>query len=393
MTLGIGGGWTVNGGISIVGYDIPTGYKLWTWGQNNFGALGLGDTNSRSSPTQVGSLTTWSTVTNNFYGGTAVKIDGTLWTWGYNFYGNLGLNDGIDRSSPVQVPGISGWLTSFRSGNVGSDGGVLAIKTNLDNTNGTLLSWGYNQSGQLGLNNITTRSSPIQVGSLTTWSNVSSGESFAAAIKTDGTLWSWGRNTTLAAAAAGQLGQGDTLNRSSPVQVGVLTTWSTVSARRLSCLAIKTDGTLWSWGRNSYGQLGLGDTLNRSSPTQVGSLTTWATVANGYTNSLAIKTDGTLWAWGGGANGQLGQGDTINRSSPVQIGSLTTWSSIACGWYWSAAKNTDGTLWTWGGNGDGQLGLGDTINRSSPIQVGSLTTWVNISLGGDAAYFIAALSS
>ncbi len=94
-------------------------------------------------------------------------------------------------------------------------------------------------------------------------------------------------------------------------------------------IAIKTDGTLWAWGFNIVGNLGLGDTANRSSPVQVGALTTWASTACGSNHTLAIKTDGTLWAWGQNNEGQLGLGNTTDRSSPVQVGALTTWYSTA----------------------------------------------------------------
>ena len=139
-------------------------------------------------------------------------------------------------------------------------------------------------------------------------------------------LYSWGQNNY------GQLGLGNTTYYSSPVQVGALTTWVGISCGSAHTLATKTDGTLWSWGRNNSGQLGLGNTTNYSSPKQVGALTTWSKVANGIgENTAAIKTDGTLWSWGYNAYGQLGLGDITNRSSPVQVGALTTWLAIACG--------------------------------------------------------------
>ena len=132
-------------------------------------------------------------------------------------------------------------------------------------------------------------------------------------------LYAWGLN------AVYQLGLGDTTARSSPVQVGALTTWSKVSCDNHS-LAIKTDGTIWSWGLNTSGQLGLNDFSNRLSPVQVGALTTWSNVDAGLVHTIAIKTDGTLWSWGGNTNGELGLGDTTLRSSPVQVGANTNWT-------------------------------------------------------------------
>ena len=141
---------------------------------------------------------------------------------------------------------------------------------------------------------------------------------------------------------------------------------------------------LWSWGRNNYGLLGVGDTIDRSSPVQVGALGNWSTVSGGVYHNLSIKTDGTLWAWGRNYLGFLGLGETTARSSPVQVGALTNWSKIATGGgLHSLAITTDGYLWTWGYNGFGQLGLGNTTSISSPVQIGYLTTWSSISAGGN----------
>ncbi len=351
------------------GSFVPLASKLYSWGKNNFGQLGQNDLVYRSSPVQVGSLGTWSNISVDGQSCLATKTDGTLWSWGRNNVGQLGQNNQISRSSPVQVGALTTW-SNISIGNLS----CLATKTD-----GTLWSWGYNYYGQLGQNIAYSinKSSPVQVGALTTWSNISAGVASCLATKTDGTLWSWGRNQV------GQLGQSDVIDRSSPVQVGALTTWSKVSTNHYSCLATKTDGTLWSWGYNVYGQLGqnIAYTINRSSPVQIGALTTWLNISAGQYSCLATKTDGTLWSWGRNDRGQLGQSNVINRSSPVQVGALTTWLNISAGRYSCLATKTDGTLWSWGYNYYGQLGQNNTIYRSSPVQVGALTTWLNISAG------------
>jgi len=249
----------------------------------------------------------------------AVKTDGTLWSWAQNSNGQLGLGDTITRSSPVQIGALSGWSQVSAGSSISA-----AIKTD-----GTLWTWGLNTSGQCGLGDVVRRSSPVQVGALTDWSQVQPvGSGAMVAVKTDGTLWAWGAN------AVGVLGQGDVISRSSPVQVGALSNWSQVSGGPNFVLAVKTDGTLWSWGTNGSGQLGLGDVVARSSPVQVGALSNWSKVAGATSNgvhSLAIKTDGTLWAWGNNANGRLGDGTTVNVSSPVQIGLSTNFSKVSAG--------------------------------------------------------------
>jgi alpha-tubulin suppressor-like RCC1 family protein len=346
----------------------PPIYYLWSWGQGISGRLGLGNTTDYSSPKQIGALTTWSSIAAAEGWAMALKTDGTMWSWGRNYAGQLGLGNTTYYSSPKQI----GALTTWANISTGKASNMFAIKTN-----GTLWAWGGNYGYKLGLGNTTSYSSPVQVGSLTDWAIIISlAGNGAAAIKTNGTMWSWGQGSN------GQLGLGNTTNTSSPQQIGALTTWSNITNIRFGALATKTDGTLWTWGANGYGELGLGDTTNRSSPVQIGALTTWQSVSAGYYHGLAVKTDGTLWSWGRNAVGSLGLGDTTNRSSPVQVGALTTWLNISGGVEHNLAIKTDGTMWSWGDNQSGRLGIGDITNRSSPVQIGSLTNWANVSAGG-----------
>ena len=369
------GKWTLTEqaqGIAAGTWPLLFQYELYSWGNGYFGKLGHGDTVFRSSPTQVTGGNNWDKIAANGFFSIAIKTDGTLWTWGRNAYGELGQNNTTFFSSPVQV----GALTTWSQIGAGSNH-TAAIKTD-----GTLWTWGNDGSGKLGLNQPDTdMSSPTQVGSLTTWSQVSAGTEHTAAIKTDGTLWTWGND------GSGRLGlnQPDT-DRSSPVQVGALTSWLQVSAGINFTAAVKTDGTLWTWGAGSNGKLGHNNVINRSSPVQVGSLTTWAKVTAGNNASFAIKTDGTIWAWGSNTNGQLGtnENQSLLRSSPVQIGSLTDWSAVFNGQSSNViATKTDGTLWVWGVNTAGVLGLNDKdIHRSSPVQLGADTNWVSAAAGG-----------
>ena len=300
-----------------------------------------------------------------------------LWLWGDNRYALLGLNDTTYRSSPVQLGSGGDWALVS-----GGRYCTAAIKTN-----GTLWIWGNNEIIVERVN----RSSPVQVGATTNWSKVAAGDVSIYAIKTDGTLWSWGQNSY------GNLGlnaAGNYARRSSPTQIGTDTTWSEISAGRFSVSAIKTNGTLWTWGTNPLGQLGLNDRTYRSSPTQVGSSTDWSKSMSGSQSGFAIKTNGTLWAWGNNNGGHLGVNDTVARSSPTQIGTNTNWSEVAASRHniWNgtekqpaAAIKTDGTLWTWGTIEAGVQGLNisypSTLYRSSPTQVGSNTTWSKIGVG------------
>jgi alpha-tubulin suppressor-like RCC1 family protein len=299
-----------------------------------------------------------------------------IWVWGSNSSGQLGLGNTTAYSSPKQVGSLKVWST-IASGAYH----MMAIK------GGELWSWGYGANGRLGIGNATDYSSPKQIGSLTDWYTIAGGGEHSLAIKTDGTMWGWGNGTD------GRVGNGTasaTIN--SPVQIGALTTWSKISGGAYHSMAIKTDGTMWTWGFNSQGQLGDGSITSRSSPVQIGVLTTWSKVAGGSQHTLAIKTDGTLWSWGYNNLGQLGGGST--RSSPVQVGALTNWLDIAAGAYYNSfAIKTDGTLWAWGYNNEGQLGNGTTNNEISPIQIGALTTWSQIAGGNGSGGYAKAITT
>lgn len=350
--------------------------QLWATGDGTFGALGQNNQVSYSSPVQVGSEAYWTNeISGGYYQFAAVRNDGTLWAWGYNDAGVLGLNDRISRSSPTQV----GALTNWSKVSFGFDF-VTAIRND-----GTLWAWGQNNSGQLGLGDVINRSSPVQVGVGTTWSRTTCGFGMTSAIKTDGTLWTWGSNVY------GQLGQNTNVLMSSPVQVGALTTWLDVVSHVYFMSATKTDGTLWTWGDNQFGQLGRNNIspAQVSSPVQIGALTNWSkTHGPGY-STLAIKIDGTLWSWGSNDFGQLAQNDRVNRSSPVQVGA-DTWTYAVGNPSWNGdtimGVKTNGTLWSWGQDSWGAQGTNTVVARSSPVQVGALTTWLKPALAYPSSF-------
>tara|TARA_R110000744_G_C19272099_1_gene552599 strand:- start:50 stop:1144 length:1095 start_codon:yes stop_codon:yes gene_type:complete len=296
-------------------FVITEGGELWSWGLNTNGTLGLGNTTAYSSPIQVGALTDWAIAGHSAYHTFhAVKSDGTLWGWGRNNQAMIGDGTTIARSSPVQIGALTDWATAVSNSTNGA-----ATKTN-----GTLWTWGYGLYGALGDGTTVKRSSPVQVGSDTDWLKINLGSNLSGmAIKSNGTLWSWGWGNN------GQSGTGvDSPKNSNVTQVGARTDWvDLLQGSHSPQIALTSAGKLYAWGYNASGALGLGNTTNYSSPVQIGALTDWASISgsSGQRSSFATKTDGTAWSWGFNHQGQLGLGNTTDYSSPVQIGSETGW--------------------------------------------------------------------
>ena len=202
------------------------------------------------------------------------------------------------------------------------------------------------------------------------------------AIKKDGTLWAWGRNQY------GQLGDGTSGEenyKTTPTKIGSEINWASVSRGVNHTVALKTDGTLWALGSNDEGQLGDGTSgfeNSKSTPTKIGSEINWASVSAGNYHTVAVKTDGTLWAWGWNDEGQLGDGTSGEenyKTTPTKIGSETNWASVSAGGAYTVAIKTDGTLWAWGYNYNGNLGDGTTTYRYTPTKIGNETNWASVS--------------
>ena len=197
----------------------------------------------------------------------------------------------------------------------------------------------------------------------------------------DGNLFTWGKGTS------GQLGNASITNVSTPVTTFAGgTNWKQVSCGNLSIAAIKTDGTLWTWGRGNNGRLGnavITGSISTPVTTFAGG-TNWKQVSGtGYASVAAIKTDGTLWIWGRGNYGQLGTNDTTTRSTPVTtFAGGTNWKQVIGGTTDTSAIKTDGTLWTWGAGSfnDGQLGINDSTGRFTPVTTfAGGTNWKQVS--------------
>lgn len=283
---------------------------------------------------------------------------------GLNTNGQLG--DGTGFDAPI-TRAIS-FVNEYAKVSAG-ERNTLFIKTN-----GTMYSCGRNV-GAIGNGSFADVSvtPPVQIGTGFLWTDVSCGYQYGLAVRQDGTLWAWGR--TDPSGVTRSLGDGTTTASASLIQIGTDTNWSKVYAGELHSMAIKTDGTLWAWGSNVYGYLGDGTTVSKNSPVQVGVDTNWASVALGDRHSLGIKTNGTLWAWGYNNASQLGDNTTTDRLVPTQIGTGTNWKSVAAGYFHSIGLKTDGTLWSWGYGANSALGQGNTTTYLVPTQIGTATDW------------------
>jgi alpha-tubulin suppressor-like RCC1 family protein len=344
----------------------------WSWGLGFCGRLGNNSTIDRSSPVSVvGGFTDWCQVSAGGQHNLGVRTNGTAWAWGRPSSGARGDLNSLDTCSPVSVVGgFTDWcqVSTFYNHSLGL------------RTNGTAWSWGFNLAGQLGDNSTTNKSSPVSVvGGFTDWCQVSAGRIHSLGVRTNGTAWAWGGNTS------GRFGDNSTIDKSSPVAVvGGFTDWCQVSAGQCHSLGVRTNGTAWGWGLGFCGRLGTNSLTDQSSPVSVvGGFTDWCQVSAGGDHSLGVRTNGTAWSWGQGSLGRLGDNSTTNKSSPVSVvGGFTNWCQVSAGCIHSLGVRTNGTAWAWGCGAVGQLGDNSTISRSSPVSVvGGFTDWCQVSAG------------
>src|ERR1041384_7859795 len=159
--------------------------------------------------------------------------------------------------------------------------------------------------------------------------------------------------------------------------------WDQISTFSTHSLGKKSDGSLWSWGKNSSGQLGIGTNFGPvSSPIRVGDETEWKTIKTGESHSFGIKSNGTLWAWGENGCVQLGDGSSASRLVPVQVGVATKWAILAAGFYHSLGIDSSGTMWAWGCNGWGAISGGNSLSSSNvPMKIGTANAWKSIAAG------------
>jgi alpha-tubulin suppressor-like RCC1 family protein len=346
---------------------------VWAWGYNGNGQFGDGTYQSRSTPVQVYGLTNVKRIAAGGRMSVAVKTDGTVWVWGYNPYG---LGNGMTQSYFVfQVPGLTE-IQEVMVGNTdpcstGTNTNCFVVALKKD---GTVWAWGYNVDGELGDGTTGNKTTPVQVNNLTDVTAISTWRNHTLVLKNDGTVWGWGAN------GDGQLGNGNTTSSATPVQTYWITDVSSISAGERFSIARKSDGTVWAWGYNGfdgvgYSTFGNGNSIGSKIPIRSYNLESFISFISGAACSHGLTSSGSGWSWGynGGWNnegiGQIGDGTAGWRLIPVQISGLSGITHMAAGVLFTLAVKEDGTVWAWGCNSSCQLGDGTATDRYSPVQV------------------------
>ena len=357
------------------------------WGYNGSGQLGDGSATDRNIPTLVPGLTGVVALATGYTHSCALKADGAVSCWGGNSYGQLGDGTTVSKPSPTAVSGL------ITLADIVTGVKVAAISAGVYHTcalksNGVVRCWGWNGYGQLGDGTTVNKSIPTAVPGLTQVAALVTGWQHSCALKTDGTVSCWGRNNN------GQLGDNTIVDKFTPTPVVVpalfigltpMTGVATLTTGDVHTCALKTDGTVRCWGGNSYGQLGDGTTTQRNTPVVVPGLAGVAAVSAGVEHSCALQTDSTVRCWGRNGGGQLGDGTVVSKSSPVAVPSILTLANIltgvrvaalASGSSHTCVLKTDGAVRCWGDNSYGQLGDGTTVQKLVPTAVaGGAVYW------------------
>ena len=288
-----------------------------------------------------------------------LKTDGSAWGTGRNNVGQLGNLTTTNYSSPVSVIGNHSF-TQLATGYYYT----MALKAD-----GSCWGWGSNDSGQLGNKTRVSYSSPISVVGNHSFIQIAAmyDELSTMALKADGTCWTWGENSW------GQLGNNTRISYSSPVSVVGNHSFIQIAtnSRSLSsnCFGLKADGTCWAWGGNVYGNLGNNTTTSYSSPISVVGNHSFIQIAANGANTYGLKADGTCWAWGYNTYGQLGNNTETSYSSPVSVVGNHSFIQVSASYYAGFGLKADGSCWAWGNNDYGNLGNNSNSARSSPVSV------------------------
>jgi uncharacterized repeat protein (TIGR01451 family) len=373
--------------------------NLWAWGLNSFGELGATTTQTCNGyacsaiPVATSGIGTVTAVAGGGFHTLAITADGTTWAWGWNDSGQLGSSAVpvctlCQSTTPVQVSNLPSGVIAVAAGGKHS----LALTSS-----GAVYAWGANGYGQLGDGTTTNRPTPVSVSGLPAGViAIAAGGYHSLALTSTGAIYAWGDN------AYGQLGDGTTTNRLTPVPVSGLSTSATaISANAGNSMALASGGAAYDWGDNRFGQLGDGNATQTqsASPVPVSGLAGVQAISQGGSQGLALTTAGTVYAWGDNSFGELGITTATSclaqyycSTTPVQVPGLPSGvTAITAGSSWNMVLTGSGTVWTWGNNNLGELGVGasDPGVHPLPVPVNALNGATALAAGGGHALAIA----
>lgn len=353
------------------------GHAVLSWGDNTFYELGNGTTASSALYGGVSGLVSGAVqVAAGSEFALALMSDGTVWAWGYGGDGELGNGARAISGTPVQVTGLTGVVQVA----AGCDHSLALL------SDGTVWAWGSDSVGQLGDGGTGPyQLTAVEVTGMTGVTKISAGCGFSLALRSDGTVWGWGVNSS------GELGNGTTAGSPVPVQVAGLSRVTDIAAGIDAALAKGTNGItslseIWAWGHNDSGQIGDGTLTDRLTPEQVTGIGTpfIAGIAAGNGYAVVLGTDGSVWGWGRDDLGQLGNAPTTSQvTRPIQtIGTGSGITQISAGQLHALALESNGTVLAWGDNSAGELGDGSTASATGPVQVTGLSGALQVSAEG-----------
>ena len=339
------------------------------WGWNRDGQLGDGTTINRSIPVLT-SLGPFYDISAGGRHTCALYFEGNVSCWGDNEYGQLGDGTTTSRSTPVGV----GWFGGFFGVSMISAGGMHTCVQAYNPSGTGEMCWGYNGYGELGDGTTTNRSSPVNVVGLVSEANAtSSGWRHTCVLTSEGGVKCWGSNNT------GQLGNGIMGDSNKPVDVSGLSSGvSMVSAGYWHTCALTSGDGVKCWGDNYFSQLGDGTREPHDVAVSVKDLSgSMSVVSAGVSATCALINGGGVECWGGNDYGELGNGTWSSSSTPVNVSGLTSGvKGISVGGYHACALTNAGGVKCWGFNWDGELGDGTTTYRNTPVDVTGLTSGV-----------------
>jgi len=327
--------------------------SVWVWGKGD--VIGDKSTNDKVNEVPIIDLPPIYSISTNSNHSLAITMDGNVWMWGNNDYGQLGNGTFENSLFPIKIVGIKDILL----GDTGNTHSAVVDKK------GVLWCWGNNSLGQLGNGKQSQQvliPEQIQMDDNPFFINISVGGNHSVALDKNGMVWTWGSNNH------GQLGNGTNTNSNNPLKINEISNIKRISAGNEHTIALDSYGKIWIWGNNENGRLGDGTSdKEKNIPIQITELNEIVEIDAGFGHSLALKLDGTVWSWGDNDKGQLGSGDYESKNRPIQVKNLTNIAAISAGHYHNLALDFNGNLYSWGWNNHGQLGDGTKIDKNIPI--------------------------